>query len=211
LSRRPPRPLGRASPGDAPRRIAVFTEGEKTEPDYITYWSRVHRERVQVPIWHDLGAPMTVVTRAVEQKRDEDKEAKRGRGRASDEYWCVIDVDQHPNLGPAVEKAIANGIRVAVSNPCIELWFILHFQDQAAEIDRRRAQAISKKLLKCDKVLDKRALQMLADKYPEAKARAVRLDAMHMGDGRPARSNPSSGVWRLIDRITGDVTSIAGD
>ena len=203
MSRRPPRPLGRASPGDAPRRIAVFTEGKKTEPDYITYWSRAHREQVQVPIWRDLGAPMTVVDRAVKQKRSEAREARRGRGRASDEYWCVIDVDQHPNLGPAVEKAIANGISVAVSNPCVELWFILHFQDQTAEIDRKRAQAISKKLLKCDKVLDERALQALDDGFPEAKARAKTLDDMHFGNGRPARSNPSSGVWQLVDRITG--------
>ena len=60
---------------------------------------------------------MTVVGRAVDQKRSEASEAKRGRGRASDEYWCVIDVDQHANLGPAVEKAITNGISVAVSNP----------------------------------------------------------------------------------------------
>ena len=85
----------------------------------------------------------------------------------------------------------------------MELWFILHFQDQAAEIDRKRAQAISEKLLKCNKVLDERALQALADGFPEAKARAKALDAMHFGDGRPARSNPGSGVWRLVDRITG--------
>ena len=203
MSRRPPRPLGRASPGSAPRRIAVFTEGKKTEPDYLAYWHRAHRDRVQVAISGDLGAPMTVVDRAVEQKRSEAKEARRGRGRASDEYWCVIDVDQHANLGPAVEKAIANGIGVAVSNPCVELWFILHFQDQAAEIDRKRAQAISKELLKCDKVLDEPALQALDERFPAAKARARALDDKHLGDGRPARSNPSSGVWKLVDRITG--------
>ena len=189
--------------GSAPRQIAVFTEGKKTEPDYLAYWHRAHRDRVQVVIFGDLGAPMTVVNRAVKQKRSEAREARRGRGRASDEYWCVIDVDQHANLGPAVEKAIANGINVAVSNPCVELWFILHFQDQAAEIDKKRAQAISEKLLKCKKVLDERALQALADEFPEAKARAETLDAMHFGDGRPARSNPSSGVWKLVDRITG--------
>ena len=60
---------------------------------------------------------MTVVDQAVEQKRHEAREARRGRGRASDEYWCVFDVDQHPNLERAVEKALANGIGVAVSNP----------------------------------------------------------------------------------------------
>ena len=150
-----------------------------------------------------LGAPMTVVDHAVQQKRHEAREARRGRGRASDEYWCVIDVDQHPNLGPAVEKAIANGISVAVSNPCVELWFILHFQDQAAEIGRKRVQAISKELLKCDKTLDEQALLALDERFLEARAKAKALDAKHLGDGRPPRSNPSSGVWKLIDRITG--------
>ena len=151
-----------------------------------------------------LGAPMTVVDQAVKKKHNEAREARRGRGRASDEYWCVFDVDQHPNLGPAVEKAIANGISVAVSNPCIELWFMLHFQDQTAYIERDRAQAISKAVLRCDKILDEHALQELTERFPEARARAVRLDAMHMDDGRPARSNPSSGMWRLIERIMDD-------
>ena len=145
---------------------------------------------------------MTVVNRAVEQKRSEAREARRGRGRASDEYWCVIDVDRHANLGPAIEKALANDIGVAVSNPCIELWFILHFQEQAAHIERDAAQAVSKRLLGCGKTLDEQALGELMERYPEARTRAVRLDAKHLGDGRAARSNPSSGMWRLVDRIT---------
>lgn len=159
---RRPRSLGRASPGSAPRQIAVFAEGAKTEPGYLTYWHRAHRDRVQVIIKRGLGAPMTVVDRAVEQKRNEARDARRGRGRASDEYWCVFDVDRHPNVGPAVEKAQANGISVAVSNPCVELWFVLHFQDQMAHIERGAVQAISKQLLGCDKILDRPALQTLA-------------------------------------------------
>ena len=55
MSRRPPRPLGRVS-GSAPRQIAVFTEGKKTEPDYLAYWHRAHRDRVQVVIFGD-GRP----------------------------------------------------------------------------------------------------------------------------------------------------------
>ena len=211
MKSRKSRPLKRRPSGPAIRRIAVFAEGEKTEHCYLTHWHRAYRDQVQVDIKEGLGAPMTVVGHAVEQKRSEAREARRGRGRSSDEYWCVFDIDQHPNIGTAVQKAIDNGIGVAVSNPCIELWFTLHFQDQTAHIERHDAQAISKAALKCDKTLNEQALQELMERFPEAKARAVRLDAMHMGDGRPARSNPSSGVWRLIDRITGDVTSIAGD
>lgn len=207
MSRRPPRrprSLGRASPGSAPRQIAVFAEGSKTEPDYLAYWHRANRDRVQVVIDGGLGAPMTVVDRAADQKRQEAKEARRGRGRASNEYWCVFDVDQHPNVDQAIDKALANGISVAMSNPCIELWFILHFQDQSAHIERGDAQTVSKELLGCDKVLDSAALSELMERFPEAKVRAVALDNKHLGDDRAAGSNPSSGMWRLIDRITGD-------
>lgn len=206
MSRRPPRrprSLGRASPGSAPRQIAVFAEGSKTEPDYLAYWHRANRDRVQVVIDGGLGAPMTVVDRAADQKRQEAKEARRGRGRASNEYWCVFDVDQHPNVGQAIDKALANGISVAMSNPCIELWFILHFQDQSAHIERGDAQTVSKELLRCDKVLDSAALSELMERFPEAKVRAVALDNKHLGDDRAAGSNPSSGMWQLIDRITG--------
>ncbi len=153
---------------------------------------------------------MTVVDRAVAAKRHEAREARRGRGRASDEYWCVFDIDQHPKVGPAIEKARTNGIGVAVSNPCIELWFILHFQDQTAHIERHDAQAISKELLKCDKILDHAALSELMERFPEAKMRALALDDKHLGDGRAAGSNPSSGMWRLIDRITNEHSTDAG-
>lgn len=207
MSRRPPRPprrLERASPGRAPRQIAVFAEGEKTEPGYLTHWYRAYRDRVQVDIRGGLRDPVTTVEEAIAQKHREAREARRGRGRASDEYWCVIDDDGRSSVAPAVEKAEANGIQVAVSNPCVEVWFILHFRDQAAELESKRAQAISKELLMCDKILHEQALDELMERFPEARARALRLDAKHLGDGRAPRSNPSSGMWRLIDRITDD-------
>lgn len=213
MSRRPPRPprrLERASPGIAPRQIAVFAEGSKTEPDYLAHWHRAHRDRVQVVVDGGLGAPVTVVDRAADQKHQEAREARRGRGRASDEYWCVFDVDQHPNVGQAIEKALANGISVAMSNPCIELWFILHFQDQTAHIERSDAQAVSKELLKCGKILDNAALEALEERFTEARIRAVALDAKHLGDDRAAGSNPSSGMWRLIDQISGEAAGSTG-
>lgn len=203
MNARPTRPLTRVPASRTIRRIAVFAEGEKTEPGYLTHWHRAHRDRVQVSVEGGLGAPMTVVDRAVQQRRHEAREARRGRGRASDEHWCVFDIDRHPNVAPAIEKAQANDIGVAVSNPCIELWFILHFQDQTAHIERGDAQAISTRLLKCNKVLDEPALQVLEERFAEAKVRAKALDAKHLGDDRAARSNPSSGMWMLIDRITG--------
>ncbi len=92
----------------------------------------------------------------------------------------------------AVAKAEANGINLAVSSPCIELWFVLHFDDQTAYIERQQAQSRARELLGCEKGLTNDALDTLAQRYDGARTRAIALDEKHTGDGSPPRSNPSS-------------------
>ena len=43
-------------------------------------------------------------------------------------------------LPRAFDLARRHQISVAVSNPCIELWFVLHFEDHRAWIDRHAVQ-----------------------------------------------------------------------
>jgi hypothetical protein len=179
----------------------VFTEGEKTEPGYLLHWYRRNRERVIVTVSGFHGAPLPLVRTAVSRQRADRRDQRRGRGDAYDEYWCVFDVDQHPSLQAAVELARTHGISIAVSNPCIEVWFLLHFTDQRAAIDRREAQRRSRDLLQSGKVLDSAALEQLVAGHCAARARAQDLDRKHEGDGSPPQSNPSSSVWRIVDAI----------
>jgi hypothetical protein len=113
----------------------------------------------------------------------------------------VFDRDEHPNFGEAIDLADRHGVNLAISNPCLEFWFILHFEDKTAYIERQAAQRRAEELLGCSKVLTEAAPNTLADAYDEARRRAIKLDEKHVGDGSPPRSNPSSGVWRLIDLI----------
>ncbi|MBK5223754.1 MAG: RloB domain-containing protein, partial [Acidimicrobiia bacterium] len=85
--------------------------------------------------------------------------------------------------------------------PCIELWFVLHFDDQAAHLERGDAQRRSKSLLSCEKVLTPAAMGQLVDRFGDASARAKSLDEKHAGDGSPPRSNPSTNMWELVNRI----------
>lgn len=101
----------------------------------------------------------------------------------------------------AIALAEESGINLAISDPCIELWFILHFEDQAAYIDRSEAQRRAKKLLDCDKTLSESALRELVEGHDDAVHRATALDCKHEGDGSGRHANPSSGVWRIIDAI----------
>lgn len=48
-----------------------------------------------------------------------------------DAVWCVFDRDDTPNdaIIKAFESAKKNNIRICLSNPCFELWYLLHFGD----------------------------------------------------------------------------------
>lgn len=179
----------------------VFAEGLKTEEAYIVDWYRHHRDKILVTVDDFRGGPLQLVEHAVDAKRSASAEAKRGRGRAYDQYWCVFDVDEHPGIPQALALAATHGIEIALSNPCLELWFILHFEDQMAFIHRHDAQDRSEALLKCKKVLMPEALAALRERHNEALARAQRLDDWHEGNGSPVGENPSTGAWRLIEAI----------
>jgi hypothetical protein len=116
--------------------LLVFVEGEVTEEQYLIHYRRRHRAKANVQIGDPHGTPFSLVERAVEAKKDDERDARRKGGRARDEYWCVCDVDEHPKLREAIELAVRNDIKLAISNPCIELWFLIHFEDQFAYIDR---------------------------------------------------------------------------
>jgi hypothetical protein len=179
--------------------LLVFVEGLRTEEQYLTYWRRQYRDRVLVEIDPFRGGPLQLVQRAVEAQRTEAREARRGRGRAHNQIWCVFDRDEHPNFARAIDLANRHNINLAISNPCIELWFILHFENRTAYIERQAAQRRAEELLGCSKVLNESALSALAEGYEKARRHAIKLHEKHEGDGSPPGANPSSGVWRLID------------
>ena len=122
------------------RSVLVFTEGKKTEPVYLMHWSRAYRERIIVTIDGFHGTPLSLVQEAAARRAADLKAARRGRGDAYSEYWCVFDIDEHPNVARALELAASSGVMVCVTNPCVELWFLLHFQEQNAAIHRHDAQ-----------------------------------------------------------------------
>lgn len=180
----------------------VFVEGACTEAGYVNELHRRHRERVIVTIDPFNGGPLQLVEHAVERRRVDKRDEKRGRGRAYDEIWCVFDVDEHPNLDQAVVMARDNEIKLAISSPCLELWFLLHFEDQAAWIDRHEVQRRASEVLRCGKTLTAEALDSLFERYEDARARALQLDEKHRGDGSPERSNPSTNVWQVVESIS---------
>jgi hypothetical protein len=183
--------------------LLVLVEGRVTEEAYLLLWKRRLRERVLVDIPEFRGTPMSLVEKAVELKKAEEKEERRGRGSKHDEYWCVFDVDTHPYLPEAIELAHSESIKPAISNPCIELWFLLHFADQTAYLTSQEATRLVKSQTGPGKSLTPDTLEVLGERFRIARDRARSLEAKHRSDGTPSPGNPSSAMWRLIDAIEG--------
>jgi hypothetical protein len=182
----------------------IFCEGERTEPEYLNALKRQPSMRdvaavdLRVVTGHGGPAPRALVTMAVAARSraiDEDAEI--------DEFWCVFDVEwprNHPGLLEAIEEADRNEVRVAVSNPCFELWLILHFRDHSRWLETAEACRLRQRLDgSADKGLD-------ATKYIPLTADAVRgaarLDERHQRNGTHfPDTNPSSSMHRLLTAI----------
>lgn len=202
---RGPKPLARRTGVRQPRKtLLVFCEGSRTEPEYLDALKREPEIRdvaaVDLRISPQTGMPLDLVRLAVaarERSIEEEGEI--------DEVWCVFDVEwpiNHPGLKEALTLARRNDVRVAVSNPCFELWLALHFRDHRGWLDndgarrlRRSCDGQARKGLKGADYMPHRAL---------ARERAMALDRQHEQDGRDfPRNNPSSGMHRLIASVTG--------
>ena len=192
--------LRRRPPFRAPLpRVLIVCEGTRTEPAYFRETRHLNRSLIDLEI-RPGGVPKTLVERAVALKQSAAKEAKSQKddNLSYDSVWCVFDIDEHPFVPEAKQKAKDNNIEVAISNPCFELWVLLHYRDQRAHIDRSSVQSECRKYIPgYDKELP---TARLFPHYAEALRRARELDVWQLSRGCDGE-NPSTGVYRLMEQI----------
>lgn len=170
------------------RRILVVCEGEVTEKQYLEAFKAWKKNpAVDVDLVGPAGDPVTLVNRARDLKVAAERQAAAidDDTLLYDEVWCCFDVDRFgPRVPAARDTARANGLRLAMSNPCFELWLILHLRDNPGAQDHHSMQDIFKALQPqlADKHIDFAALQ---PGYEQAVLRAKRLhdDAQAAGEG----------------------------
>lgn len=108
----------------------------------------------------------------------------------------MVDSDEF-DLEPAVALAAKLDVRLAVSNPCFELWLLLHHQDCTAPLCG--AKSVLRQLTKQVPGYHKNGLRFadFRSGLMDAVRRAECLDPTGCDHGR----DPSSGVWRLVRLI----------
>lgn len=152
MSRRKIPTIGRHSARREPkRRFILFCEGKNTEPGYFLAIRRSWTSTlISIEARPAIGVPLTIARAAVQFARDEGL-LKRSRRRKSsfeekDEIWAVFDRDEHDKYCDAVKLCETHGIGVARSNPCFELWLILHETNFDRPDDRHAVQRELKRL-----------------------------------------------------------------
>lgn len=183
---------GRRPPFREPRlRLLVVCCGKRTEPDYFrALKGHLRNPAVQVRLTAKVCAPRDLVEYAR-------KIAPAGVDEF-DEVWCVVDSDEF-DIEPAAALAKELDVQLAVSNPCFELWLLLHCQDCTAPLCN--AKGVLRQLTRRVPGYQKNGLRF-ADFEPgimDAVRRAECLDPTGCDHGR----DPSSGVWRLVCLIMG--------
>lgn len=182
----------------------IVCEGKRTEPEYLDGLIKHFRDRPNTPkLKYSRGAgdALQFVNATVNEKNKAEKLADTDENEMYDQVWAVFDLEDNPNevkFNQAKEIANNNDICLAVSNPCIELWLYLHFNDSPGIVTNDDILArLKKSIPNYDKGIQFKDYQ---DSYADAIKRARSLDENAESDGEPGR-NPSTGVWRLVQSI----------
>lgn len=205
---RKPRPLNyiqRRKPfREQYERILIVCEGTKTEPKYFGAMKRkLHLTSLVVEGKHCKSEPDKVVGYAVELKT----KAAVHPEEAFDHVWCILDVEAptpHAPLEKAINTAKAEGIKLALSNPCFEYWYILHYKKTSAPFHTSKAVVAS--LEKYHPQYQKGSDDIVEAIYPDTKtaiknAKEV-LKEKHCGeDLSKSGCNPSTHVHKIVEYL----------
>jgi hypothetical protein len=205
---RTPKPTGRKRPSFESRlerkvgqrvsrqRLLVVCGAKVTERDYVQgLKSSAKNSAVSVRVVEHPKAPSQVVSHAAR--------LLEAAGDEYDETWCVLDVDEFTDIGQAVADAARQQIRIALSNPCFELWLLLHFCDHRAHapsydhlvpyLAKHVPGGYSKTDLDFGRYED-------SWRDPSCCSHRAKLLAP---EGKEPEVNPSTGMWRLALAVGG--------
>lgn len=117
-----------------PRFLLVCEDG-KTAPGYFSGF------RLSSATIIAVGTGMNTLRLVNEAISIRDKMDFRG---STDQVWVVMDRDAFPkaNYDNAIIKALAHNLRIAYSNECLEVWFLLHFTPNAKYLHRSKIPSL---------------------------------------------------------------------
>ena len=173
--------------------VLIVCEGERTEPNYFEALKADLRVSVNVEVIGLGQNTDSLVERTIELSQEDSYSA----------VWCVFDRDSFPagRFNRAIQLAESNGIKVAYSNECFELWYLLHFEYLTSACSRhdypgKLTRYLSRKYDKRDRFVYRDTRQHLATAIRNSKRLLTIHNTTDVG-----QHNPSTTVHLLVEAL----------
>lgn len=183
--------------------ILIGAEGKnQTERKYFKAFNQVQSEYKIMAGKGNNTDPVGVVEDLLKSAKQEELDLKDG-----DILACFIDVDfkngRDQELRAAMKLARQNNISVFLSNPCFEIWYLLHFRYSTKlygsneEVIKELSYYIS------DYSKSKDVYDVIENKIDQALLNTKRLESYHLENGTNDRLKklPSTEAYKLIEMI----------
>lgn len=187
------------------KKFVLVCEGTETEPLYFgNYRTELRNNNLEVVI---LPSGFTTdpknLVKFCQKQIGHSLDLKNG-----DVIWCVFDWDS--NRPEAISTAFreAKNVKVCLSNPSYELWYLLHFEYVSSKLTN---DELKEKLKSCitDYHKSKDYFKSLKGKRESAISNAKRLNALHEQNGidlKSIDSNPSTQVFKIVEELLSSST-----
>jgi hypothetical protein len=177
------------------QRFLIICEGKRTEPNYFLKY-RAPGLVIRV---EGKGCDPIGLVRKAKKLRDVEKKKLND----FDQVWCVFDRDE--NLPDQFNAALALAdnyhFKVAYSNQCFELWYLLHFQFQNTSLSRPDYITRLDRLLGHPYEKDSETIYSeLYERRPDAIKNAARLLDKYE-PLLPEKNDPSTTVHHLVEQL----------
>ena len=185
------------------RVILVAYEGKnKTERNYFDSFKGLDKNYTIRTVPGNETDPVNLVKQTIENVKEKGLVLED-----DDRAFCIFDTDVNSSkniqIVEAIELAQSNNIKVITSSPCIEMWFLLHYEYTTAsmsseDVIKRLKQHYPKYIKNCN------MYPILYDKTKIACEYAKKLERYQIDNGRNIKSveaNPHSDVYQIIEEL----------
>ena len=196
--------LKRRKPFIAQRqRFILISEGKNTELAYFEAL-KAHYPSALIAIEYvgPAGTPISIKSKVAARMAELRQEQRNNPSAKADTVWAVFDRDKHDYIDEAIAGCKSAGGQVAYSNPCFEVWLILHHEDYHAADDHSQIQKRYQKL-DPDYVHNGSKTPncaMLIDKVEAAEQRGENQCKRREEEGKPL-GRPCTTVYKLTRAI----------
>jgi hypothetical protein len=182
--------------------LYIVCEGKKTEPLYFDNYRTIENNVRIRPIPSPKKNAIGVVDFAITKIKRGDFSLKD-----NDEVICVFDCDANTevNLEEAFKKARTAKIKMCLSNPRFELWFLLHYECDKNQFTKEKLESRLEKHIPNYKK-NQNYYDKLSSNMDYAIKNANKLNKYHSSNGtslESVKSNPSTQVHEVIALIHG--------